>query len=97
MLQIIVGFWTWNLISVSIITYFEESFQGDQCIFENYFTPMVILLITLVFTIISMTTFICYICIFTKILKEWAKHSLLGKLRSVNIMWTLYSINISVE
>ena len=66
-------------MAASIVTYFGGSYHGGSCNFENYFTPMALLLITMAFTIVSLTTFACYICIFTKILTQRAKHSQLGK------------------
>ena len=87
LLQIISGFWICNLVATSILTYFGESYHGGGCTFQAYFKHMAHLSIMVGFTIVSITTFICYICIFTKILNQRAKRSQLGKLRSVNITY----------
>ena len=85
LLQIISGFWICNLMALSILTYFEGRYHGGGCAFEHYFTPMVLLLITLKFIIVSLTTFTCCVCILIKILKQRAKRSQLGKFDSGNL------------
>ena len=57
------------------------SYKIEQnCEFIFYFTPLMMMIIALEFTVVSGTTFICYILIFFKIVKEKAKRKQLGKL-----------------
>ena len=51
----------------------------QNCEFSYYFTPMMMMIIALEFTVVSITTFICYILIFFKIAKEKVKRQKLGK------------------
>ena len=54
-------------------------YRLGNCEFDSYFTPLMMMVIAMEFSVISLTTFVCYVFIFTKILKEKSKRTQLGK------------------
>ena len=81
--KLVAGIWVTIVTHTSVQMTLAGGYSPGDCDFASYFSPLMMMIIGLEFTVISLTTFISYIFVFTKILKEKSKRTQLGKYLSI--------------